>query len=146
MDFGGAAVADDLDEGAGGVAAHDGVVDEDDALAFQVAGERIVFEGDTYFAQLIVGLDEGAADVAIFGQSFGVGDAGFQAVADGMGCGGVWHTDDDVGLGRGFLRQDAPHLLAYLVNGLPWKVGIGAGEVDVFKDAEGAFFLVDAGE
>src|SRR5665648_853650 len=57
-------------------AAHDGVVDHDEALAADHGAQRIELHADAHLAQLVVGLDEGAVHVAVLDEAFGVGDAG----------------------------------------------------------------------
>src|SRR5665647_3081396 len=72
----GAGAEQHVDELARGVAAHDGVVDHDEALAADHGAQRIELHADAHLAQLVVGLDEGAVHVAVLDEAFGVGDAG----------------------------------------------------------------------
>ena len=65
-----------LQQRAGGVAAHDAVVDHDHALVAQVLLEHVELERHALLAQLVGGLDERAPDVAVFDEPVVVGDAG----------------------------------------------------------------------
>src|SRR5438105_5064553 len=55
------------------IPADDRVVDDDDPLARHL-GERVELEPDALLAQPLVGLDEGAADVAVLDQTLAEGD------------------------------------------------------------------------
>src|SRR5215510_16066138 len=70
MNLGRAAVAQQLHKRAGSVAAHDRVVDQHHALALQVGRQRVELQLDADFAQMVVGLNEGAADIAVLRQPF----------------------------------------------------------------------------
>src|SRR5690606_25749530 len=82
--FARARVAQKLYQRAGGVAAHNRVVDHHHALAAQVFGQRVELHGDAHSTQLVGRLDEGAANVAAFDQPFAVGDAALFGKADGV--------------------------------------------------------------
>jgi hypothetical protein len=65
MDFFCARAADHADDFAAGGPADDGVVDEDDALAFEQIADRVELEADAEVADALLGLNEGAADVVV---------------------------------------------------------------------------------
>ena len=60
-----ARVAQHLHDLARGVAAHDRVVDDDEALARDDLGQRVELQPQAVLAQLLAGLDERARDVAV---------------------------------------------------------------------------------
>jgi hypothetical protein len=73
--FGGATRAQQLHQRPGRVAAHDRIVHQHDPLPLQILRQWIVLELHAHAPQLVVGLNESAADVAILGQPFCVGQA-----------------------------------------------------------------------
>ncbi len=129
---GGAAHADDL---AGGGAADDGVVDQDDTLAFEQRADGVELHADAEVAHTLLGLNKGAADVVVADEAEVEGDAGFGGVAQGGGDAGVGHGDDEVGGDGGLAGELATHLIARLLDGAAEDAGVGAGEVDVLEDA-----------
>ena len=138
-----AGLAQHLDDLRRGGAAHDGVVDDDDALALDHLLQRVELQVDALVAHALVGLDERAADVAVLDEALGVGDAGLVRVADGGGGRGVRHADDDVGVDGRLAGQLAAHVHAHRVQQLVADDAVGAGEVDVLEDAEGVALLLD---
>ncbi len=103
--------ADDL---ARGRAADDGVVDEDDALAFEQGADGVELHADAEVADALLGLDEGAADVVVADEAEVEGDAGLGGVAEGGGDAGVGDGDDEVGGDAGLAGELAAHLFAGL--------------------------------
>ena len=83
MDFGRACFAQHGHDARSGGAAHDTVVDERDALATQHLGQRVELQVDPVLALLLLRLDKGATDIAIFDQAFAVRDPGGASEADG---------------------------------------------------------------
>jgi len=67
--LGGARVEEHLDDLPRRVAPDDRVIHDDDALARHL-GERVELQPDPLLAQALIGLDEGAADVAVLDQAF----------------------------------------------------------------------------
>ena len=131
---GGAHHADDL---AAGGAADDGVVDEDDALAFEQIAHRVELELDAEVAHALLRLDEGAADVVVADEAEVEGDAALCGIAERSGDAGVGHGHDEVGGHAGFARELAAHLLAALLHPAAEDAAVRAGEVDVLEDAAG---------
>ena len=136
MHLAGTSLPQELHQRAGRVAAHDGVVHQHHAAPLQVGGQRVVLQAHSLAAQLVIRLDEGAANVAVLGQPLGEGNARLQAVANGVGRGRVGHANHDVGVGGSFAGKLAAHALAHLVHDLALEARVGAGEVDVFENAE----------
>jgi hypothetical protein len=65
MHLPGAGFAHHLDDLGRGRAAHDGIVDQDDPLAFDIGAVGVVLQLDAEMADLIGRLDEGAADIMV---------------------------------------------------------------------------------
>ena len=120
----------------GGVASHDRVVHHHQPLVLEGRGERVELHADAQLAHLVVGVDEGTADVAVLDQGLAVGDAAAGRVADGGGIAGVGHGDHQVGLHRRLCRQLLTHAAAGGIERLPLHHRVGAGEVDELEDAQ----------
>ena len=105
MHFGRAALAQEPHQRAGRGAAHDTVVHQHNPLALQVSPQRVVLQMHAGSPQAIIGLDESAADVAVLGQAFGVGEARRDCIANRRGRRRVGHAHHDVGIGRRFACQ-----------------------------------------
>ena len=142
MHFGGAGLLQKLDDAAGSGATHDGVIDDDDALAFDHATYGGQFHAHALLAQFLRGLNEGAGHVLVLDQTHLVGQPSRFRVAGGRGQGGVRHADDHVGIDRRFLCQACAHALAGGVHVDAVDVGIRAGEVDVLHRADGQLRVV----
>ena len=112
MDLGGAGLAQHPHQGPLGVAAHDGVVDDDESLALDDLAQGVELEADAELAQGLGGLDEGAPHVGVLHQALPVGDAGGLGVADGGRGARLRRGDDEVGLHRVLAGQGRPHLVA----------------------------------
>ena len=112
MDLGGAGLAQHPHQGPLGVAAHDGVVDDDEALALDDLAQGVELEADAELAQGLGGLDEGAPHVGVLHQALPVGDAGGLGVADGGRGARLRRGDDEVGFHRVLAGQGGAHLVA----------------------------------
>ena len=112
MDLGGAGLAQHPHQGPLGVAAHDGVVDDDESLALDDLAQGVELEADAELAQGLGGLDEGAPHVGVLHQALPVGDAGGLGVADGGRGARLGRGDDEVGFHRVLAGQGRPHLVA----------------------------------
>ena len=95
-------------------AAHDRVIDDDQPLAVDDLAQRVELELDAALAQLLVGLDEAAAHVAVAHDRLGVRDAGCERVADGRRCPGVRQADHHVRLDRRLVGELDAHGAALL--------------------------------
>src|SRR5207237_2277142 len=97
-------------------------------------------EADAALAQVLVRLDEGASDVAVFDQAFRVRDARFQRITDSRRRRRVRHAYHDVGARRVLFGKLAAHILAGRVERHLVDDAVGPGEIDVVENAQG---LVD---
>ena len=135
MDLFRARAPDHLDDLAHGSAAHDGIVDDDDPLAIQNAGNGIVFYARAEIPDALGGLDEGAAYVMVADEPPFHGDPAGLAVADRGDNAGVGNGDHQVGVNRTFLGENPADVLTNGVDTHTVNRTVRSGEVDVFKDA-----------
>ena len=131
-------VAQHLHDLARGVAAHDRVVHDDDALAGDDLGQRVELQPQAVLAQLLAGLDEGARDVAVLDQPVVLREPGGAREAAGGRVAGVRHRDHEVGVDRRLAGEDLAHPAARDLDHLAAEAGVGPGEVDVLEDAQRA--------
>ena len=118
-----------------GVAAHDRVVDRDHALAGHLV-ERVELEPDAPLAELLVGLDERAADVTVLDQPLAERDARRSREADRCRCARVGDGEDEVRVDRRLLSQPLAHPHAGSVRLDAGEMRVRPGEVEVLEDAE----------
>ena len=137
MHLSGAGAAHHADDFAAGGAANDGVVNEDDALAFEQIVHGVELEADAEVADALLGLNEGAAHVVIADEAEAEGKAGLFRVAERGGDAGVGDGNDDIGGHAGLARELAAHLVARLLHPAAEDARVGAREVDVLEDAAG---------
>ena len=123
------------DDLAAGGPPDDGVVHHDHPLALHLAGQGGELDAHRLLPAGLVGGDKGAAHIAVFHKSHPVGDAALLGVALGGVQAGVGHPDDQVGLHRVLLGQKLARVYPGLVDRLPGDHRVGAGEVDILKDA-----------
>ena len=133
--LGGPGLAQHLDQRALRVTAHDRVVDDDEALAFDDLAQGVELEADAQLAQGLRGLDEGAAHVRVLHEALGEGDAGLLRVADRGGRARVGRGDHQVGLDGVLAREGGAHLVARGHDPAPADGRVGARQVDVLEDA-----------
>ena len=136
MDFLRAGAAEQIDQVTRRRTPHDAVVHNHEALALDDLAERGQLETNTLVAEALIGLNEGAANIAVLDQSLIEGDAGAVRIADAGGVGRVRNGTDDVSLNGVHAGQFLAHCLAAQINAPTFQDGVGAGEVDVLKDAE----------
>src|SRR5207247_718976 len=117
---------------------HDRVVDEDDAPAGKVGPARIVLQADAEMADLIGRLDESSADVMIADDPQLEGQPRFLRVAERRRHARIGDRDNDVRVNWTFACEFPPDAFACLVDAPALDDAVGAGEVDVFEDAEPA--------
>ena len=140
MNLLGAGIAQHLDELHHGGAAYDGVVDHDQALALDVVTQRVELHAHAHGAQLLRGLDKRTAHIAILDEALAKGNAALVRIALRGRQTGVGHADDQVGLDGLLVCQLATHVVTAGVDALAVHDGVGAGKVDLLKDAVGRFF------
>ncbi|MPM63467.1 hypothetical protein SDC9_110347 [bioreactor metagenome] len=135
MDLGRAGLAQHPDQRPLGVAAHDRVVDDDQALALDHVAQRVELQPDAELADGLGRLDERTSHVVVLDQALGVADAGFLGVADRGGHTGGRHRHHQVGLDRVLAGQRPADLDPGGVHRAAEDGGVGAGDVDVLEDA-----------
>jgi hypothetical protein len=102
------AVEEHGDELARRVRANDRVVDDDDPAALDLV-QGVELHPDPLLAHRLVGLDEGARDIAVLDQALVERDPGRLREADRGWGAGVGDADDEVGLDRSLLCQPLAH-------------------------------------
>src|SRR5438552_789317 len=105
MDFARAGVAHHADDLLRGCAAHQRIVDQNDALAFDRGAVRIVLHAHAQFANALDRLNESAADVMVSDDAEFERYAGMLAVADRGGDAGIRDRHHDVDLDMAFARE-----------------------------------------
>ncbi len=117
-------------------AAHDGIVDQHDALAREHVAVGVVLQADAHVADGVGRLDERAPDVVVADDAEIERDAGGFGVADRGRRAGIGHRHDEIGGGRVLARQLRADALAHFVDAAPFDPRIRPREIDVFEDAE----------
>ena len=140
MNLLGAGVAQHLDELHHGGAAHDGVVDDDQALALDIVAQRVEFHTHAHGAQLLRRLDKRTAHVAVLDKALAKGNTALVRIPLRGRQAGVGHADDQVGLDGLLVCQLATHVVTAGIDALAVHDGVGAGKVDLLKDAVGGLF------
>ena len=140
MNLLGAGVAQHLDELHHGGAAHDGVVDDDQALALDVVTQRVEFHTHAHGAQLLRGLDKRTAHVAVLDKALAKGNTALVRIPLRGRQTGVGHADNQVGLDGLLMCQLTTHVITAGVDALAVHDGVGASEVDLLKDAVSRLF------
>ena len=140
MNLLGTGVTQHLDELHHGGAAHDGVVDDDQALALDVVAQRVKLHAHAHGAQLLRRLDKRTAHVTVLDKALAKGNAALVRIALRGRQAGVGHADNQVGLDGLLVRQLATHVVAAGVDALAVHDGVGAGKVNLLKDAVGGLF------
>ena len=138
MNFGGAGFAEQSNDVRRRSATDDAVVDDNQFLSANYLGQGVELLAHSQVTQVLLGFDEGPADVAVLDQSVAVRDARLVGVADGGGDGGVRDSDDEVCFHRVFPGQLGAHVLSDGVNQGVVHHTVRAGEVDQLEDAQSA--------
>ena len=126
---------DHLDDLAAGGAAHDGVVDDHDALAVQDLAVRVELHLDPEVADALLRLDEGTAHVVVADEAHVVGQARLLRVAERRPDPGVGHRDDQVGDHRILAGELVAERLAHRVHVPAPQHRVRPREVDVLEHA-----------
>src|SRR5690348_2538773 len=132
----GACVAHHLHDLLGSRAAHDRVVDQDDALAGERCAIGIVFLAHAEIANAVRRLDEGATDIVVADDAELEGKSRLVGIADGRWNRGIRNGDDHVCRGGAFLGEFDACAFALLVDIAALDDRIRSREIDVFEDAE----------
>src|ERR1017187_5515117 len=118
-----------------GVAADDGVVHHDHALAGDHVAERIQLEPDATLPDGLAGLDEGPADIAVLDQALAIRDAAALGVSDRRWGARLGHRDHQVGIDRMLSRQPTADGHPGGMHAATADRGIWPGQVDVLEQA-----------
>ena len=129
-------LAQHLDHGALGGAAHDGVVDHDDAPAGDVLPQGVELAAHPGVAGVLARRDEGAADVAVLHQGLAVGDAAGARVPLGGGHPRLGHAHDEIRVDGGLAGEQLAHAPTGAVDLTPVQAAVGTGEVHELEDAQ----------
>src|ERR1700686_4499245 len=135
VDLARAGVAHHADDLFRGGAAHEAVIYQDDALAFDRGAVGIMLHAHAEFAYALRRLNEGAADVVVSDDAELERHAGMLAVADRGGHAGIRHRHHDVDLDMAFARQLGAEPLTDLIHRTSADDRIRPREIDVFEDA-----------
>src|SRR5690606_26033480 len=95
----------------------------------------VVFQLYTQMADLIAGLDEGAAHIVRPDDAQFEWNPRLLRIADGRGHPGIGHWDDQIGLNRAFDRELCANRLADAVDRRSLDDRIGAREINMLEDA-----------
>src|SRR5450759_173717 len=114
-------------------AAHQRIVDQDDALAFDRGAVGRMLHAYAEFAHALRRLNEGAADVMVSDDAEFEWHAGMLAVADRGGHAGIRHRHHDVGLDMAFACELRAEGFADFIYRSSADDGIRPREVDVFE-------------
>src|SRR6266481_4470776 len=135
MHLAGAGVAHHADDLFRGGPAHQRIVDQDDALAFDRRAVRIMLHAHAEFAHALGWLNEGSADVMVSDDAEFERHAGMLAVADRGGHAGIRHRHHDIDLDMAFARELRAEGLADVIDAASADDRIRPREIDVFEDA-----------
>src|SRR6266436_2792183 len=135
MHLAGAGVAHHADDLFRGGPAHQRIVDQDDALAFDRRAVRIMLHAHAEFAHALGRLNEGPADVMVSDDAEFERHAGMLAVADRGGHARVRHRHHDVDLGVALARELGAEGFADFIHRTSADDGIRPRKIDVFEDA-----------
>ena len=117
------------------VPADDGVVDQNDALAFQQIAHRIQLEPHAEVAHALLRLDEGAAHIVIADQAEAERNPALRRISEGRRHAGVRHGHDQICRHAGFARKLAAHLVAALLHPAAVDSAVGPGKVHMLENA-----------
>ncbi len=135
MDLGGPGLAEHAHQRPLGVAAHDRVVDDDQALALDDFLQRIQLQPDAELPDGLRRLDERTADVGVLHQTRTERNARGLRVADRGRGAGLRSRYHQIGVDRSFLGELPAHLHAGEVHVPAGDIGVRAGQIDVLEDA-----------
>src|SRR5690606_24927 len=116
-------------------AAHQAVVDKDDALAIDLVTVRGVLQAHAELADALRRLDEGAADIMVADDAELEGVSAFLRITQSGRHARIRDRHDHVRIDGALARKFLAHALADLVSALALDDGVRAGEIDVFENA-----------
>src|SRR4029077_12651435 len=127
-------IADHAHDLAAGGAAHDGVVNQNYAFAFEQGTHRVQLQLHTEVAHALPRLDESTTHVVIANESEAKRNAALGGIPDGGRHTGVRHGDYEVGLGRSFPRQLSSQAFATDLYRTPEHHAVRSREINVLKN------------
>src|SRR5262249_18373602 len=135
MHLAGAGIAHHAHDLLGGGAAHQRVIDQDDALALDGDAVGGMLHAHADLAAALGRLDEGAADIVVADDAEFVRHARILAVAERGGYGRIRYRHHDVDIDVAFACELLAKTLAHFVDRAAADDGVRPREVDVFEDA-----------
>ena len=142
MDFRGSCLAQKLYNPCAGCSADYRIVNHNNTLASDRVRNGIELDSDLVLAVLLAGSDERPSDIFVFDEADAVGDSGLLGIADGGVKAGVRNADNNVRLNGMLQGEESACSDPCRVNAAAVDYRIGAGKVDVFKNAERAGLFV----
>ena len=125
-----------FDDFAAGGAAHDAVIDQHNALAFQHRLVGRMLQLDAEMADRVRRLDEGAADIVVADDAKLERNATLGRKPHRRWHPGIRHRHDHIRRHRAFAGQLRADPLARVIHRHPLDDGIRPGKIDVFEHAE----------
>ena len=132
-------VAHQIDDFGRGGAAHDRVINQNNALALKLAGVGVMFQLHAKVADLIGWLDKGTTDIMVTDNAKLKGNAAFFCVSKGRRHTGIGDWHDNIGVNGRLTGQFAANVFAHVINACAFDDAVGAGEIDMFENAETRF-------
>jgi len=109
-----------------GGAAHDAVIHEHDAFAFDQRAVDVELEAHAHRADLLGRLDKGAADILVSVDAHGVLDARLLRKANSARNAAIWDGGDKISLYRGFFGELDTNAAAAFIDRLAADDAVGA--------------------
>ena len=132
-----AGVAYHADQLAAGGAAHNGIVHQHYALAFQQVAHGIQLQLHAEIANFLRRLDERAANIVVADQPVAEWQLRFRGVADGRGHARVGHRHHNIGVGGILASQQTAQIFPRFLHRTAEHGGIRTREVDMLEHAMG---------
>src|SRR6185437_5760674 len=123
------------DDFAAGGAAHNGIVNQYDPLAFEQRTHRIQLELHAKVTNRLSRFDKSAAHIVIADKAKAQRDAAFGRKAHGRGNTGVGHRHNDVGIHGSFKGQLTAKLFTTLLHETAENDAVRPGKINVLENA-----------
>ena len=120
---------------AAGGAPDDGVIDQDNPLSRYLIPDGAEFDFHLVYPLALAGGNKGAPDILVFDKAQAKGNAGLLRVADGGVQSRIGHTHNQVCLHGVALCQQTTGVFSCFMDADAVDDGVGAGKIDVFKNA-----------
>ena len=117
--------------------ANDGVIDEDDAFAFQQGARGIELHPDAKVADSLRRLDERPAHIVVADEAEVERNPGFSRITQRGSHARVRHRHHEICRNRRLAGELAPHLFPRGLHPSPEHLGVRPRKVDVLEDARG---------